>query len=200
MRKIYLSADVDAELCQGDKICENICVAKAVRVVDKKAFVDDGRCVSCMKCLDACPTAAIAMTPREEPLLLAVNTAEAAPEDLKQLCAEAHLDPEDIVCVCTFTTAKEIAAAVLGGAKTPEEVTLATGARSACGMWCIAPILRVMNAHGLELPESDGYRWYNIKVDLWNAVEDVDRKYPEYRLEEDRKLFREGIFHSLPKH
>ncbi len=200
MRKIYFSAQVDENLCCGDKICENICVAKAVTVSDGKAVVDDGRCVSCMKCMDACPKGAVIMIKRKEPLHLAVNTDDVDQEELEQLCARAHLAPHDIVCVCTITTAKEIAAAVLKGAKTPEEVTLMTGARSACGMWCIAPILRILNAHGVELPEKDGYRWYNINVDLWNTDKHVDGKYPEYRLEEDKNLFKDGIFHNLPRH
>jgi len=200
MRKIYTSALVDPELCKGDKICENICVAKAVTVNDRKAFVDNSRCVSCQKCLDACPEGAITMVPRKEPLLLAVNPDEVDGQELAQLCERAYLDPEDIICVCTFTAAKEVAAAILKGAKTPEEITLKTGIRSACGMWCMAPILRLLNAHGIELPESDNYRWYNIKANLLDASEDAARKYPEYRLEEDKKLFQEGIFHNLLNH
>jgi len=200
MRKIYLSALVDMDLCNGCKICENICVAKAIRVIDRKAIVDEEKCVSCMKCMDACQPQAIAMTQRKEPLLLAVKTDEVDQEALKALCARANLDPEEIICICTITAAKEIAAAVLKGAKTPEEITLMTGARSSCGMWCIAPMLRILNAHGVELPEADNYRWYNLKSDLWHTGKEVDRKYPEYRLEEDKKLFREGTFHNLPRH
>ena len=83
------------------------------------------------------------------------------------------------------------------GAKTPEEVTLKTGIRSACGMWCINPILRLLDAHGIKLPESDNYRWYNIKTNLWNISEEAVLKHPEYRLKEDRKLFEEGIFHNF---
>jgi len=200
MRKIYRSALVDPELCNGDKICENICVAKAITMIDRKALVDDSRCVSCEKCLDACPEGAITMVPKKKPLLLATNPDEADRQELEQLCKRANLDPEDIICACTFTAAKEVAAAILKGAKTPEAVTLNTGIRSACGMWCIGPVLRLLTAHGIPLPESDNYRWYNIKASLWNASEEAARKYPEYRLEEDKKLFQEGIFHNLLNH
>lgn len=188
---------VDPDLCVGDKICENICVTGAIRVVDKKAVVDESRCVMCTRCQDACPTRAIQMKQRETPLLLRVNTDEVDPEKLKELCARANYTPEEPVCLCTFTTAGEIAASILKGAKTPEDVTAMTGARSACGMWCIAPILRLLNAHYKDLPESDNYRWYNIEVDLLHTPEDVSKKYPEYHLEEDKELLRKGIFHNL---
>ena len=57
-----------------------------------------------------------------------------------------------------------------------------------------------LDAHGIELPESDHYRWYNIKTNIWNISEEAVLKYPEYRLKEDQKLFEEGIFHSLLRH
>ncbi len=200
MKKIYLSAQVDENLCCGDKLCENICATKAISIVDKKAVVNEDRCIACRRCMDVCPKGAVAMTERKEPLCLSVDTGDVDQEELRKLLERAHLKPNDIICICTITSAKEIAAAVLKGAKTPEDVVLMTGVRSSCGMWCITPVLRVLNAGGVELPDSDNYRWYNIKVDLWNTSESVDNKYPEYRLEEDKELFRKGVFHNLPGH
>ncbi len=83
MRKIYSSARVDTELCIGDKICENICVTKAIRVVEKKAVVDESRCVMCKRCQDACQPQAITMKQREELLILEVNTDEVDQEKLE---------------------------------------------------------------------------------------------------------------------
>lgn len=197
MRKIYRLAKIDEELCNGDKICENICVTRAVKVVDRKAVVDADRCVSCENCLDACPTGAIKMGPRENPLLLGTNPDEVSLEELTNLCARAFLEPEEMLCVCTRTTAKEVAAAILKGAKTPEDVTLKTGIRSACGMWCINPIMRLLEAHGVDLPESDNYRWYKIKTNIWNISKEAALKFPEYRVKQDLELFEEGIFHSM---
>ena len=125
MRKIYLSAVVDPDLCRGDKICENICVAKAIEVNNKKATVDENRCVSCEKCMDACPEGAITMVPKKEPILLTTNPDEVDRHELEQLCKRARLDPAKIICGCTLTTAKEMgvksrldpAQSIEGGAK-----------------------------------------------------------------------------------
>ncbi len=151
----------------------------------------------CKKCQDACQPQAITMKQREEILVLDVNTDEVDQEKLKELCALANLAPDTPVCLCTFTTAKEVAASVIKGAKTPEDVTLMTGARSACGMWCIAPILRILNVYYKDLPKSDNYRWYNIEPNLWDTNTEVNDKYPEYHLEEDKVLYKKGIFHNL---
>ncbi len=200
MRKIYLSASVNPDLCTGDKICENICVTKAIVVSSRLAQVNENRCVNCKRCMDSCPAQAISMKQRDEVLVLKIIIDDVNADQINELCTQANLRPDEPICLCTLTTAKEVAAAVLKGAKTPDDVTLMTGARSACGMWCIAPIFRIMNAYYDDLPESDNSRWYNIKSDLWNADTEVDHKYPEYRLEEDKELFQKGIFHNLLGH
>ncbi|MBW1788622.1 MAG: 4Fe-4S binding protein, partial [Deltaproteobacteria bacterium] len=40
MKKVYMSAVVDESKCIGDRICENICPAGAIEMVNKKAVVD----------------------------------------------------------------------------------------------------------------------------------------------------------------
>jgi bacterioferritin-associated ferredoxin len=107
------------------------------------------------------------------------------------------LDPEEAICLCTSTRAAEVAAAILKGAKSPEEVTLATGIRTSCGMWCMAPILRLLKAHGLPVTPPKGFKWYDAQPALWNVPKEVELKYPQYRLEEDKRLFQEGIMDNL---
>lgn len=197
MKKVYNLAQVDEEKCIGDKICENACPTGAIKVVKKKAIVDEKKCAGCLKCLDVCGEGAIRIVPRAEPLILGVDPAEVDQTTLRELCEKAHLDPEELICLCTLTQAKEVAAAILKGAKSPEDVTLMTGIRTSCGMWCMAPILRLLKAYGLDMTPQEGSRWYNAEPALWDIPEEVARKYPEYCLEEDKQLFFEGIFDNL---
>ncbi len=59
MRKVYSLAEVDQTLCIGDRICENVCPTGAIRMVKKKAVVDDRKCAACLKCVDYCGEGAI---------------------------------------------------------------------------------------------------------------------------------------------
>jgi bacterioferritin-associated ferredoxin len=99
------------------------------------------------------------------------------------------MDRDEPLCLCTFTTAGEVAAAILKGATSPEEVTRMTGTRSACALWCMAPILRLLNASGLDVKPSSKHKWYNVKTALWNVPDEVCERYPQYRLKEDQATF-----------
>jgi len=197
MKKVYLLSQVDETKCIGDKICENVCPTGAIKVIKKKASVDEKKCAACFKCSDVCGEGAIRIVPRPQPLTLGVDPAEVDQTKLRKLCHKARLDPEEPICLCTLTQAKEVAAAILNGAKSPEEVSLMTGIRTSCGMWCMAPVLRLLQAHGIELSAPAGYRWYSVETALWDIPEEVARKYPEYRIEADQQLFDEGSIDNL---
>ena len=189
MKKVYFHARVDEEECVGDKLCEFACPSGAIEVSKKKARVDNTHCVACFRCADVCNEKAIQLVPLPEPRVLGVDPAEADQARLQELCRRANLEPDEPICLCTFTTAREAAAAILKGATSPEEVTRMTGARSACALWCMAPMLRLLNASGLDMKPALKHRWYNVKTALWNIPDEVSEKYPQYRLKEDRAAF-----------
>ena len=118
-----------------------------------------------------------------------VDHTEVDQTQLRDLCRRVNLDPEDPICLCTLTQAKEVAAAILKGAASPEEVTRMTGIRTSCAMWCMAPVLRMLQAHGLELKPPKGYKWYNVNPALWDIPEEIAARYPEYRIKEDLEAF-----------
>lgn len=200
MRTTYKLARVDEGKCTGDKACENVCPTGAIQVADEKARVDESKCAACRRCLDACREGAIRIVSRKEPLVLGIPPEELENADksrISQLCEKAGFSPDEPVCLCTITRARELAAAVLMGAKTPQEVSRRTGLRTYCAMWCSSPVQRMLRAHGLEIPDEPGYRQYNVDVSLSNIPDAVAEKYPEYRIDEDRKSSEEGTLDNL---
>jgi Fe-S-cluster-containing hydrogenase component 2 len=190
MKVVRFLSEVDEGKCIGDKVCEKVCPTAAIKVVKRKAQVDEKRCVACFKCWDACREEAIRKVPRVEPLTIGLDPTEVDGKEINDLCAKAHLDPEQFICVCSGTLAREAAAAVVKGAKSPAEMTLMTGVRSGCGLYCVNPILGLLKARGVEITPPKGHRWYYTPLDLWDVPKEVSQKYPGFYLDEDKELFR----------
>jgi bacterioferritin-associated ferredoxin len=114
----------------------------------------------------------------------------AVPADkIAAICHAAHFFPDQIICGCTRVQAKEIAAAILQGAHTPEAIAKKTGARTGCGVLCISGVIRLLRGAGIVLDKAPGYQWYNNLVTIWDLPPELARKYPEYYVAEDRALF-----------
>lgn len=190
MKVVKFLSTVDETRCIGDRLCENICPTAAIRVIGKKAEVDGGTCVDCKRCLSVCQQDAITMVARPEPVILRTDQGDVDPVRLRELCIRAHLHPQQFICLCTRTRVSEAAAAVLKGAKSPEEITLMTGAHSGCMLYCMAPMLRLLHAHGLEIIPPKNHRWYDVTSTLWDVPEEVVKKNPGYYFEEDKEIFR----------
>jgi bacterioferritin-associated ferredoxin len=129
------------------------------------------------------------MKEREEPLSVTV-----LPEDVDQaavtaLLEKAGIEPSVSVCVCTLTPGSEIAGAVVKGAKTLEEVCAMTGMRSGCGIYCVAPALRLLEAAGRDMTPPGQHRWYPSTLSLYDLSDEVCAKYPDAFIAEDRALF-----------
>ena len=94
-------------------------------------------------------------------------------------------------CARRPTWADEVAACLLDGATTPEEVSLRTGMRTGCTIECIQPLLRLVQAAGNELhPDPDGWQWYGVTTTAWEIPEEVKEKYNSrgFYFDEDREL------------
>lgn len=191
MKRVTLKAVVDQELCIGCKVCEKVCPVYAISVTDRKAHSDSDKCMACANCADRCPRYAIKMVEREEPFTVGVDVSKYDYEKIRAMCEKAHLNPEQVVCYCVGTRAEEIAAALLAGATTPEEVSAMTGARTGCTIECIQPVLRMIQAAGNELhPNPDGWQWYGVTVTAWDIPAEVKEKYNSrgFYFDEDREL------------
>lgn len=190
MVEIKFLAQIDEEKCIGCGKCANVCPTVAIEVADGLALVDEEKCLACQNCTGVCPEDAITKVLRSKPLRLGVNADEADQEAILEMCRKAHLHPKQWLCLCTATRVREGAAAILKGARTPEEVALMTGTRSGCTAYCHQTTLRLLKAHGIEVVQPEGYRWYDTSQTLWDVPEEMVKKYPGYFLEEDKDVFR----------
>jgi Pyruvate/2-oxoacid:ferredoxin oxidoreductase delta subunit/bacterioferritin-associated ferredoxin len=196
MKIVNLVAVVDEEKCKACRTCERVCPVLAIKVENRKAVVDAERCRGCAACEQRCPDYAITMAKREEPVVVAVNMDGVDYDKVVELCRRARLHPEQIVCYCTATRAEEVAAAILQGARSPEDVSFMTGARTGCKVECIQPILRLLKAAGIEpAPPKGGWQWYGQTPTVWDIPEKVKQKYASrgFYFDEDIKLFERVI-------
>ena len=178
MRVVSTIAVVDAAGCTGCTICERICPTLAIRMENRLAIIDDPRCAGCNICEQRCPEYCIRMVRREEPLVLATDVARLDRARVNELCRRARFHPEQLICFCTGTRADEIAAAVLLGARTPEDVSHRTGVRTGCTVICHQPILRILEAAGIRPePPKDGWQWYGRTATAWDLSEETKKKY-----------------------
>ena len=189
MKVVNYISRIDETKCTGCRRCERVCPPGAITVEANLARVDPDKCLACNKCWHMCPEDAVSIEPREEELIVGVDFEAVDEAAIESLCQKAHLFPEQFICACTLTLAKEVAAAIIMGAQTPEQVTAMTGVRSGCAIYCMGPVLRMLKAHGIKIEPPAGDRWYDLSLSLWDVPADVCEKHPEYYLKEDQTEF-----------
>lgn len=197
MRVVNMYAEVDPGKCTGCRVCEKVCPTLSIKVVGEKreklAVVDLDTCVGCGACVERCQFEAVVLKTLDEPRIISVDPHSVDEEKVAELCIKARLHPEQIICYCTGTRAEEVAAAILTGASSPEEISRMTGVRTGCKVECIQPILRLLKAAGIEpKPVEGGWQWYGITPTIWDIPEEVIRKYSArgFYFEEDRALLK----------
>jgi len=186
---------VVSEECIGCGKCEKVCPVLAIEIEDRKAIIDVEVCRSCGNCEQRCPVHAIEMVKRDKPFVAKVEVDDVDQEKLKNICRNAKFHPEQLVCYCTGTRAKEVAAAILKGADTPEKISLATGIRTGCKVECIQPVLRLLEGAGITPEAPGGYQWYGKTATVWDVTDEVKEKYGKrgFRFDEDRELLDDVI-------
>lgn len=202
MKVVDVHARVRMELCKGCKTCALVCPTYAIKVKKIRGKVqvlmDERLCVGCWNCEQRCPEHAIEMVACKS-YRLETPVSKFAYDKIEDLCHKAKFHPKQVVCYCTASRAEELAAAILDGAKTPDQLVLATGVGSGCGIECNQPIQRFLNAAGLEYDRpKDSYQWYGRTSTAWEVSPEVKEKYPIFRFDEDRELF-ERIMRTYKK-
>ena len=154
-------------------------------------MVSEPDCRGCANCADRCPFHAITMVKREEPFTVGMDVSQFDAGKILSLCEKAHFHPQQVLCYCVGVRAEEVAAAILDGADTPDKISARTGIRTGCTIECIQPILRLLEAAGIQAkPDPNGWQWYGETVTAWTMPEAVKEKYASrgFYFDEDRKL------------
>ena len=189
MAVVKYVAELNVEPCTGCNLCDIVCPSNAITMIDRKAIIDEALCIGCGRCVDRCPEDIMWMAERDDPLTVTIPQEDATQDAVTALLLKAGLDANISICVCTLTPGWEIAAAIVNGARTLEEVSAATGMRSGCGIYCVAPALRLLEAAGADMSPPKGYRWYPLTLSLWDISDEALARYPDSFIEEDRKAF-----------
>lgn len=188
MKLVTKLPSIDLDKCVGCGTCARICTTLAITMVDRKPQVDLDLCMGCGNCEQRCPEEAIKMEGMKEPRKVGIEIDNYS-EEICALCRAAKFNPEQIVCICTGTRAGEVAAAILEGCKTPEEIAARTGVRTGCKVLCIEPVIRLLLAADVKLERPKGIQWCGPSPNLWTLEDEVAEKHRKtgYRLKDDKQ-------------
>ncbi|OIQ50534.1 Ferredoxin [Pseudodesulfovibrio hydrargyri] len=194
MKTVTMRAEINQDTCIGCGICSKVCPTLAVTVEERKAEVNPDRCLACGNCHQRCPVEAVTLVRLKEPFTVGTVVRDEDREKVEEICIKAGFNPSQIVCYCTATRAEEVAAAIIQGANTPEEISFRTGLRMGCSVECIQPALRLLDAAGIvPTPPEGGWQWYGKTATLQDIPEDIKKKYNHrgFYFDSDLALFTE---------
>ena len=148
-------------------------------------------CRGCNNCEQRCPASAISIERKDIPLAIGMDPKKVDPKRIREVCKKAKMHPQQIVCYCTKTTAEEIIAAILCGAKTPASISLVTGARTGCTVLCVQSVMKLLKAAGHPTSSALGNKCYGDPITVWDVDEETKKKYRRqgFHFDDDRRLF-----------
>lgn len=204
-KRVRMVAEIIPEKCTGCRLCEQVCPTVAIGMRPRRpdepgegrniAVLAPDACYNAQACVEICPDDAIEMVELEEPFYVEFPVETVSEDAVKALCRKAGFGRNMQICVCTDTKAGEIAAAVLGGAHSPEAVSLATGARTGCVELCLNPILHILACAGhAEAPRNpkNGFQWYGRSATLYQHLQAdgslpgfIHEQFPEFPLDKE---------------
>lgn len=183
-KRVTMVAEIIGDKCTGCRLCEQVCATVAITMRPRAddeigpgkniAVMHDEHCYNIQSCLEICPDDAIIMRELEEPFEVQVDTESVDQDKMKEMCRQAKFGVGTVICPCTGTTAGELAAAVLHGASTPDELSRMTGVRTGCSELCLQPMFDILAAGGhtdMQRNPKTGFQWYGRAGDLYDQVQ-----------------------------
>jgi bacterioferritin-associated ferredoxin len=144
--------------------------------------------------VDICPDDALLAPERTTPRVFGTDPKSVDKVALLALCDKAGIDPNLMACTCSSTNVREIAASILNGAHTMEEVALQTGAQSGCLMYCFAPIHRLLTTHlGVPPKPTSKNKFYDTSYVLFDVPDEVAQKHPKFYIAEEIQEMKKEI-------
>ena len=152
-------------------------------------------CKGCLNCVDRCPASAIVIEPLQQPYIIGVDAGQFDQDEIMRICKKAHIHPKQIICYCNGTRAGEVVAAIMKGAKTPDDISRMTGARTGCAVLCIQSIVKLLESSGLPVVLEGTHQTYGKTFTLWDLDPEVKKRHEVrgYHFDEDIKLI-ETVF------
>lgn len=194
MKTISHEIEIVDQNCTGCFRCERACPTGAITMVGPKkhalAVVDNSRCIACERCIDSCDDEAMLLVERAEPLVVGFDASGTSKEAIKAVCDAAGIDPKQSVCWCSGSVATEVAAAILGGHDTFEDLALATGVQSGCLMYCAVTIRRLLVAGSGNAESTSKVRRYPSGQGLMDIPAELATKYPIFAIAEEQGYVR----------
>jgi ferredoxin len=197
VKVVNLEIEIVDDNCTGCYRCERVCPTGAIAMVGPRtealAVVDNDNCIACFRCIDSCDDDAMFAVPRDEPLQIVPPFDGLDPTDVLELCRAADLDPDQLACACSSSPTKELAAVILDGATSFEEVALRTGAQSGCLMYCSVPIRRLLLAHTGQADSTAHIRRYPLDLALRDVPAEAAHRYPLFNVLEEQRHRRDYL-------
>ncbi len=193
--------DIEKAISSFEEVCGGFTEYQAINEANRcfgcalPPVYDSDACRGCMNCEERCPSSAITIEPLEKPFIVGVDPGKFDTREIMKICKEAKVHPKQIICYCTNTTAEEIVASILSGAKTPEEISRMTGARTGCTVLCIQSIVRLLEAAGYSVMPGETHQCYGKTFTLWDIDSDLKNRYKVegYHFDEDIRLIEKVI-------
>ena len=197
MKTIHYEIEIVDDNCTGCYYCERACPTGAITMTGPRksalAVVDNDRCIACTRCIDVCDDDAMLLVERAEPITVGFDTTAIDPIAVAELCLAAAMELKQVVCFCSATAAAEVAAAILAGHDTFEDLALVTGVQSGCLMYCSVTMRRLLLAHSGQAPSGSKVRRYDCEQGLLDIPPELARTYPRFGIEEEQRYLSDRL-------